>query len=160
MDAAMNRYLIGAVMAGLVLLGMAGAGRLGRLFADSGQTGQAVKSQASAALGSLPVEQAGRLARRQSDPQGAPTAAVGANVSNAPANSRSQPPATRSQPATTPVQPFTSRAQTPPSVTISPNQATPTVPSGDISPLQPDLVRPGGDQPQPNPELDAIPALW
>ncbi len=108
---------------------------------------------ASAALGSLPVEQAGRLARRQSDPQVAPTAAVGANVSNAPASSRSQP-------ATTPVQPFTSRAQTPPSVTISPNQATPTVPSGDISPLQPDLVRPGGDQPPPNPELDAIPALW
>jgi len=155
MDAAMNRYLIGAVMAGMVLLGMAGAGRLGRLFADPGQTGQAVKSQASAALGSLPVEQAGRLVRRQSDPQGPPTAAVGAN---APASSRSQP-------ASTPAQPTTTRAQTPPSVTISPNQATPaqatpTVPSGDISPLQPDLVRPGGDQPQPNPELDAIPALW
>ena len=93
MDAAMNRYLIGAVMAGLVLLGMAGAGRLGRLFADSGQTGQAVKSQASAALGSLPVEQAGRLVRRQSDPQG-PTAAVGANVSNAPASSESTRPYT------------------------------------------------------------------
>ncbi|MFM7529055.1 MAG: hypothetical protein ACKO63_11345 [Nodosilinea sp.] len=150
MDAAMNRYLIGAVMAGLVLLGMVGAGRLGRLFADPGQTGQAAKSQASAALGSLPVEQAGRLAQRQSDPQGAPTAAVGAN---APASSRSQP-------ATTPVQPFTTQSQTPPSVTISPNQATPTVPSGDISPLQPDLVRPGGDQPSPNPDLDAIPALW
>jgi hypothetical protein len=150
MDAAMNRYLIGAVMAGLVLLGMVGAGRLGRLFADPGRTDQSAKSQASAALGSLPVEQAGRLARRQSDPQVAPTAAVGAN---APASSRSQP-------ATTPVQPFTTQSQTPPSVTISPNQATPTVPSGDISPLQPDLVRPGGDQPQPNPELDAIPALW
>ncbi len=155
MDAAMNRYLIGAVMAGLVLLGMVGAGRLGRLFADPGQTGQAAKSQASAAVGSLPVEQAGRLVRRQSDPQGAPTAAVGANVSNAPAM-------TRAQSATTPAQP---RAQTPPRVTISPNQAppaqtTPTVPTGDISPLQPDLVRSGGDQPQSNPDLDAIPALW
>ena len=155
MDAAMNRYLIGAVMAGLVLLAMAGAGRL---FADPGQTGQAAKSKASAAVGSLPVEQAGRLVRRQSDPQGASTAAVGANVSNAPGSSRSQP-------ASTPAQPATTRAQTAPPVTISPNQAipaqtTPTVPGGDISPLQPDLVRPGGDQPQPNPELDAIPALW
>jgi hypothetical protein len=157
MDATMNRYLIGAVMAGLVLLGMVGVGRLGRMFADPAQTGQAAKSQASAALGSLPVEQAGRLVRRQSDPQGAPTAAVGANVSSPAAS-------TRAQPATAPSQPV-SPGQTSPPVTLNPNQptpaqTTPTAPSGDISPLQPDLVRPGGDRPQPNADLDAIPALW
>jgi hypothetical protein len=65
MDAAMNRYLIGAVMAGLVLLGMAGAGRWATcLLTRADWPGRQVS--ASAALGSLPVEQAGRLVRRQS----------------------------------------------------------------------------------------------
>ncbi|MFZ4638978.1 MAG: hypothetical protein ACOYMP_01060 [Nodosilinea sp.] len=153
----MSRYLFGVLLASLVLTIGSGLGGFNRLFAESSQTTKALPEDGSKGLGSLPIEQAGRLVKRQSQPQPGATQAVGANVGSSPAAS-SVGMAANSTPSSTPAQ-SPIPPQPSPNVIPRPSQPAPVVPRGDISPIQPNLVKPENLQPQNQP-LDSIPALW
>ena len=65
----MNRFIIGGVLAGIVLMLMSG---LSRLQGDRPERGQLASQQNTTAqdadgLGALPLEQAGQLVQRQSE---------------------------------------------------------------------------------------------
>lgn len=156
----MSRYLFGVLLASLVLTIGSGLGGFNRLFADSSQTTKALPEDGGKGLGSLPIEQAGRLVKRQSQPQAGATQAVGANVGSSPAAPAASGVgmAANSTPSSTPAQ-SPIPPQTSPNVIPRPSQPAPVVPRGDISPIQPNLVKPENLQPQNQP-LDSIPALW
>ncbi|HIK43491.1 MAG TPA: hypothetical protein IGR64_01245 [Leptolyngbyaceae cyanobacterium M65_K2018_010] len=153
----MNRYLIGAILAGLVLLAMSGLQGINRLFADNSRMRSDLRAEDSS-LGTLPIEQAGRIVRRQgqADSAGMPAAGTGTWGGSGSGGEDS----------------FTSEGGAPraiPNATIapaSPNEVSRTTPvgptstSGDIAPIESNLVRPGSVQPPTDPGLDSIPALW
>ncbi|MBU6230402.1 MAG: hypothetical protein KGQ93_11990 [Cyanobacteria bacterium REEB459] len=139
----MSRYLIGVLLASLFL--SVGWGGASRLFADSSQTPTNSNNQSSDGLGSAPVEQAGRLVKRQSQPGSAGIRAVGANAGG-------------SKTAASPNSSLTPKPF-PPNVVPSVSAVAPVAPTGDISPIQPDLVKPENLRPQNQP-LDSVPALW
>lgn len=156
----MNRFMIGGILAALVLMLTGG---LNRLFGDRSQepplaSQQNITAQDVNDLGTLPLEQAGRLVQRQSE--------VGTNGISATGDS-------------TFIDQGSGRATISPSntgtagtsgVTAAPGNVIPrtgaatTFPAtgGDIAPIQPGLVQPGvvEQRPAPDPNLDSIPALW
>ncbi|WP_035984900.1 hypothetical protein [Leptolyngbya sp. KIOST-1] len=166
----MNRFIIGGILAAMVVMLTGG---LNRLFRDRPQGAQLASQrntalqqpgqQAGNDLGSVPLEQAGRLVQRQSE--------VGTNGIPAPGDSAFgtqtngngdpfgraviSPDQTGTAPAAGNVIPRTGGATTFPANTSPPNTG------GDIAPIQPGLVQPGEvPRPAPDPDLDSIPALW
>ena len=157
----MNRFIIGGILAAIVV---ALTGGLGRMFTESdSQTGLTSVNRnnnnnqgETGDLGTLPVEQAGQLVRRQSDVgTGTPTTSdfVGQDPQGMPPGGRPD-----ISPETTGA---VGTAGTTGNVIPRTNQTTtfPTT-SGDIAPVQPGLVQPGVDQRPIDPDLDSIPALW
>ena len=153
----MNRFVFGGILAAIVVLMMGG---INRLFADR-QPGTARVDRTTAPtteggdLGSLPVEQAGQLVRRQRDLANGSTAATPDTVFN------------NQDPGMTPgdraiIAPSTTTGAAGANNNVIPRTGqTSTSPAfgGDIAPIQPGLVRPGAG-PQDDSDLDAIPALW
>ncbi|MBW4486071.1 MAG: hypothetical protein KME14_26410 [Tildeniella torsiva UHER 1998/13D] len=156
----MNRFMIGGILAALVLMLTGG---LNRLLGDRSQNAPLASQQNSTAqdvndLGTLPLEQAGRLVQRQSE--------VGSN-NGISATGNSTFPDQGSGRAT--ISPSNTGAGTD-GFTAAPGNVIPrtgaatTYPTtgGDIAPIQPGLVQPGvvEQRPAPDPDLDSIPALW
>jgi hypothetical protein len=151
----MNRYIAGGLLAALVLLVSSGLNGLGRLLPVSGITEPPRPSEREA-LGTSPIEQAGRVVQRQS----------GATV--AVPDTTFQDPTIRSGNGAigAPVAPLDIpeteiRPQTP-NVIPRPGEAPQaTTVTGDVSPIQPELIQPGAtDRPGIDQDLDSIPALW
>lgn len=156
----MNRFIIGGILAAIVV---ALTGGLGRMFTESdAQTrvtsvnpdnNNAENLGEAGDLGSLPVEQAGQLVRRQSD--------VGTGTRTTPdfigQDPGGMPPGGR--PDISPEAAGT--AGTAGNVIPRLNQTT-TFPTtgGDIAPIDSDLVRPDNREPPIEPPVDSIPALW
>ncbi len=159
----MNRFIIGGILAAIVV---ALTGGLGRMFTESdartGLTGvnrnnnNADNRGEAGDLGSLPVEQAGQLVRRQSDVgTGTPTTSdfVGQDPQGMPPGGRPD------------ISPETSGAAGTAGTAgnVIPRTSQPTTfptTGGDIAPIQPELVQPGLEQRPTDPDLDSIPALW
>jgi hypothetical protein len=159
MREAMNRYIVGAIMAGLVLLAMSGIGGVSGLFADNARLRDDLSPDDSS-LGTLPIEQAGRIVQRQGQATGA-TPATGTTTGGTMAPNDISPEGTFTPP--------TGTGNNIPNATIRPAQTNviPRSPeagqfstTGDIAPIQPGLVRPETTLPPSDPELDSIPALW
>jgi hypothetical protein len=156
----MNRFMIGGILAALVLMLTGG---LNRLLGDRSQDAPLASQQNSTTqdvndLGTLPLEQAGRLVQRQSE-VGTSTgiSATGNNTFTDQGNNR----ATISPNNTGAI--GTSGGTAAPGNVIPRTGAATTYPasSGDIAPIQPNLVQPGVvERPAPDPDLDSIPALW
>ncbi|MFM7471272.1 MAG: hypothetical protein LVS60_12975 [Nodosilinea sp. LVE1205-7] len=149
----MSRYLLGVLLASLLLTIGSGLTSVSRLFADSSQDSKALNNKSSPGLGSLPIEQAGRLVKRQSQPEASATQAVGAHAES--------PNTVNGSTSTTPMATNSTEATTLPQPNPTPEGSNnaPVVPTGDISPIQPNLVKPENLRPQNQP-LDSIPALW
>jgi hypothetical protein len=163
----MNRFIIGGILAAIVS-GLTGG--LGRMFAerdaqlqspgiqtDAGPTG----TEPAGDLGSLPIEQAGQLAQRQSEVGtngiGMTSDFVGQDIEGMPPGGRPDiSPPTAGQPG--------AAGTTGSDGNVIPRTGeTTTFPAtgGDIAPIQPGLVQPGVDLQRPiDPDLDSIPALW
>lgn len=160
----MNRFVIGGVLAALVMMLMGG---LNRLMSDRSQdpqpNGQAAQGQNADGLGTLPLDQAGRLVQRQSEvgsTNGTPasgdnTFGDGSFIDQGNQRATISPNGTGTTgsngvtPASGNVIPRTGGATTFPAT------------GGDIAPIQPGLVQPDAVQrPAPDPDLDSIPALW
>ncbi|MFQ4137490.1 hypothetical protein PGN35_014330 [Nodosilinea sp. PGN35] len=158
----MNRFVIGGLLAALVLILTGG---LNRLLADRSQEprpgGQptAAQGQNADGLGTLPLDQAGRLVQRQSEvgstngtPVGGDTTGDSAFIDQANQRATISPNnggGSGVTPAPGNVIPRTGGATTFPA------------PGGDVAPIQPGLVQPDAVQrPAPDPDLDSIPALW
>lgn len=145
----MNRYIVGGILAALVMAATSGLGPL----SVQGQDDRAPRTEAPGdeALGTRPIERAGRIAQRQSQ---------GNNDEPVSISPDAQP--------TDPTPTFPDGAQTfPPQESSTPSDVIPrgdvapaTTASGDISPVQPELVRPGVTSSVDDSDLDAIPALW
>ncbi|MBE9137608.1 hypothetical protein IQ254_10345 [Nodosilinea sp. LEGE 07088] len=154
----MNRFVIGGILAAIVVLL---TGSLSRLLGDRspepGLVGSQPNTTETGDLGSLPVEQAGQLVRRQSDlgAGGIPTSPD--TVFN------DQPGATMPSGRST-LSPDTTGTFTPAPGNVIPRPGdTATYPAnvGDIAPVQPGLVQPGVRPENPtDPDIDSIPALW
>lgn len=156
----MNRFMIGGILAALVLMLTGG---LNRLLGDRSQETPLARQQNTTAqnadgLGTLPLDQAGRLVQRQSE--------VGTNNGiSATGNSTF----TDQGSSRTTLSPSTTGTAGTNGVTPAPENVIPrtgaatTFPAtgGDIAPIQPGLVQPGVvERPAPDPDLDSIPALW
>jgi hypothetical protein len=155
----MNRFIIGGILAALVLMLTGG---LNRFLGDRSEGEQLASQQNTTAqdadgLGALPLEQAGRLVQRQSEVSANGTAATGnstftdqgSNRATISPNNTGTTGANGVTPAPGNVIPRTGAATTFPAT------------GGDIAPIQPGLVQPDAVQrPAPDPELDSIPALW
>lgn len=155
----MNRFIIGGVAAALVLML---TGMLSRLSGDRPPEGGLASQQDTTAqnadgLGSLPLEQAGQLAQRQSEVGSTGTAAAGNSTFTDQGSDRATlSPATTGTTGANGVNPA-------PGNVIPRTGAATTFPAtgGDIAPIQPSLVQPDAVQrPASDPELDSIPALW
>ncbi len=164
----MNRFIIGGILAALVV---ALTGGLNQRFAErdrsanltaQSQTDSTASTPASD-LGSLPVEQAGQLVRRQSDLSAGGISATSDSVFNS-QDSGAMPPNGRAI-----IAPANTGVGTPGFVSPAPGNVIPrtsggavTLPNtaGDIAPIQPGLVQPGVNQPAADPDLESIPALW
>lgn len=155
----MNRFIIGGILAALVVMLTGG---LNRFLGDRSQDAPVARQQSNTVqnvddLGTLPLEQAGRLVQRQSE-VGTSTgvSATGDNTFIDQGNNRSTispnntgATGTSGGTAAGNVIPRTGAATTYPA------------PGGDIAPIQPGLVQPDEVQrPAPDPDLDSIPALW
>ena len=173
----MNRFVIGGILASIVV---ALTGGINRLFADRSQTSSltnrpstslqqsdSVASAPASDLGSLPVEQAGQLVRRQSEASAGGISAASNSVFTdqgagaAPPNGRAiiAPTNTATQGADGT---FTTVNPAPGNViprTTGTTTFSTTTTTGDISPIQPNLVQPGVQRPG-DPDLESIPALW
>lgn len=154
----MNRYVIGSILASIVLLASNGLRGFANLFPSSPDQRDNVDFS-DGSLGTLPIEQAGRLAQRQSQvtPGGVRTSSD--SVTNPSASGQPEPfqDSFRSAPN---MAPNAVNNQTPGNVIPQGGTTAQQLPaSGDIAPLQPDLIRPG-TQPAPDRDLDSIPALW
>jgi hypothetical protein len=161
---AMNRFVIGGILAAMVLLLTGG---LNRLFADRRSDGQLPRAQRTTTdvngglddLGSLPIEQAGQLVRRQSDLGAGGTTRTTGDTVFGDSGAQGMPAGGRATISPT----GTAGAQVAPAQgNVIPRTGTATTfPTGDIAPIQPGLVQPGEVQrPAPDPDLDSIPALW
>lgn len=157
----MNRFIIGGVLAALVLMLMGG---LNRFLGDRTQEGGVASQQDAAAqdaddLGALPLEQAGRLVQRQSEVSTNRTAATG----NSSFTDQGSDRATIS-PANTGTTGANSVTPAPGNVIPRTGAATTPTTGGDIAPIDPNLVQPGVEgrvqRPAPDPNVDSIPALW
>lgn len=168
----MNRYVLGGVLLGLVFIalsGITGNNRTARSNTTQGQTdrSQPDRSQpnrnGTRDLGTLPIDQAGRVIRRQGD--GASSLSTDPPTTEAfPQQSELAP-----DPASTPDS-FTAPAPAagpnsgmrPVPNNVIPQQPANTSPSvsGDIDVVNPNLVRPEMQPPTTSPDLDPIPALW
>ncbi len=156
----MNRYFIGAIMAGLVLLALSRVGGENRLVADNAnQPGGELRAASDSGLGTLPIDQAGRIAQRQTQPTGGVPAAGTGALGQMPANGTGT--ATFTAPAGT-GQPIPNATISPGATGVAPRPATGNQfpATGDISPVQPDLVRPETLPANPDQDPDSIPALW
>ncbi len=162
----MNRFVIGGILAAIVVLMMGG---INRLFADR-QPGTTRLDRTTAPttteggdLGRLPVEQAGQLVRRQRDLANGGTAAGSDTVFN-----NQDPGMTPGQRAI--IAPGTAGTGTAGTGAAGANNnniiprtgqaGTSPAFGGDIAPIQPGLVRPGAEQQTDDSDLDSIPALW
>ncbi|TVQ12695.1 MAG: hypothetical protein EA368_03370 [Leptolyngbya sp. DLM2.Bin27] len=161
----MNRFIIGGILAAIVI-GLTGG--LGRIFTDTnarqegaGQTTAGQNNGAAGDLGSLPIEQAGQLARRQSE--------VGNNGVGITSDFLGQdpvgiPPGGRPDISPPAAGQTGTAGMTGSNGNVIPRTGeTATFPTtgGDIAPIQPGLVQPGVDLQRPSdPDLDSIPALW
>jgi hypothetical protein len=161
----MNRYIVGAIMAGLALLAMSGIGGVNGLFADNTRLRDNLSADDSS-LGTLPIEQAGRIVQRQGPATTGVTPATGTTIGDTMAPNGGVPNDISPEASyTTP----TGVGNNIPNATIRPAQTNviPRVPeagqlstTGDIAPIQPGLIRPETSLPTSDPELDSIPALW
>ena len=153
----MNRFIIAGVLAAIVALMMGG---MNQLFADrQPDTARLDRTTAPTTegndLGSLPVEQAGQLVRRQSDLANGATAARSDTVFNnqdpgmTPGDRAIIAPGTAGTADTNNIIPRTGQAGT-----------RPNYGGGDIAPIQPGLVQPGAGERPDDSDLDSIPALW
>ncbi|NMF85859.1 hypothetical protein [Nodosilinea sp. P-1105] len=141
----MNRYVIGGILATLVMAIASGLGPIG--FGEANDRSPRASTPEQEALGTRPIERAGQIVQRQSQ---ANNAAV---------------PITPDSALTDPQDIFSDLAE--PTISPAPNNVIPQTGAdttasgfGDISPVQPDLVRPGVTAPSDDSDLDAIPALW
>lgn len=162
----MNRFMIGGILAALVLTLMGG---LNRLLGDRSQETPLASQQNTTAqdvndLGTLPLEQAGQLVQRQSEVatnNGIPATGDSTFIDQGNGRATISPSNAGTATGTTGTN----------GVTAAPGNVIPrtgeanTFPTtgGDIAPIVQDLVRPPGEvvdprPPQPNP--DPIPALW
>lgn len=159
----MNRYVLGGATVFLLLVALWGGGGISQRLRGNAQVQNGTQPD-NGTLGTLPIEQAGQVVRRQGgDP--APIDPLPMDPDNlTPENSR--PPASGS--FTTPGDiPPTIRPSSPPTnppQNVIPRQGVTTLPApvgGDIAPVQPDLVRPDPLPPViDDPGLESIPALW
>lgn len=169
----MNRFIIGGILAAMVVLL---TGSLNRFFTDRDQapslatrsladsvTSDSARSETVSDLGSLPVEQAGQLVRRQSDVNAGGVSATSDSVFTE-QGAGATPPGGRAiiSPANTGTVGSSGTVNSAPGNVIPRTGAAATSPTtvGDIAPIQPDLVQPGAGQRPTDPELDSIPALW
>ncbi|MGB3309310.1 MAG: hypothetical protein WBG32_04085 [Nodosilinea sp.] len=158
----MNRFIIGGIMAAIVVMMAGGLNRLLSDRFDDSAEGSRISSQPTTTgqanngdLGSVPLEQAGQLVQRQSE--------VGANGISATGDSalgtQGTVPGERSV-----ISPDTTGTATPAPGNVIPRTggaATFPATTGDVAPIQPGLVQPGEvTRPAPDPDLDSIPALW
>jgi hypothetical protein len=157
----MNRFIIGAIMAGLVLLALSGIGGVNRFFSDNDRLRSDLRAEGDSSLGTLPIDQAGRIVRRQTQ------AANGIPATGTATFGQTGLPADGSGPSsfTTPGvtgQPIPSATISPTATTVAPRTGTNNQFSstGDVSPVQPDLVRPETLPPASDQNLESIPALW
>ncbi|MBE9157103.1 hypothetical protein IQ265_09735 [Nodosilinea sp. LEGE 06152] len=156
----MNRFIIGGILAAIAVMLTGG---LNRLLSDRSQGAQLTSQRNTTAesnggdLGSVPLEQAGRLVQRQSEVGTNGISATGnstftdqnSNRATISPNTTGTAGANGGSPASGNVIPRPGGAATFPAAT------------GDIAPIQPGLVQPGEvARPAPDPELDSIPALW
>lgn len=157
----MNRFIIGGVLAALVLM-LTGWGS--RFLGDRSEEARLASQQNTTAqnadgLGALPLEQAGQLVQRQSEVGTNSTAAAGNSAFTDQGNNRAT------------ISPNNTGTTGASGVTPAPGNVIPrtgaatTYPAtgGDIAPIQPGLVQPDAAQrpaPAPDPALDSIPALW
>ncbi|HSM84270.1 MAG TPA: hypothetical protein VLS96_21450 [Nodosilinea sp.] len=156
----MNRFVIGGILAAIVVLL---TGSLNRLLSDSEGGRVAARrdstDQAVGDLGTLPIEQAGRLVQRQSQVGSNPgTRAGGDSVFGN--QGEVVPPGQRSiiSPDNTGAAGAGAGAG---NVIPRAGGATTFPATGDVAPIQPDLVQPGATpRPTPDPDLESIPALW
>ena len=155
----MNRFIIGGILAAIVV---ALTGGLGRMFTESDSQAELTSVNRNnnnnqgetGDLGTLPVEQAGQLVRRQSDVGTRTTSDfVGQDPQGMPQGGR---------PDISPEITGAAGAAGAAGNVIPRTDQTTTFPttSGDIAPVQPGLVQPGVDQRPIDPDLDSIPALW
>jgi hypothetical protein len=156
----MNRFMIGGILAALVVML---PGVFNRLMGDRSEGARLASQQNTTAqnadgLGTLPLEQAGRLVQRQSE--------VGTNNGTAATGNSSFIDQGGDRATISPATTGTTGAN---GVTPAPGNVIPrtgaatTFPAtgGDIAPIQPGLVQPDAVQrPAPDPDLDSIPALW
>lgn len=159
----MNRFVIGGILAAIVMLMMGG---INRLFADR-QPGTARLDRTTSPttetgdLGSLPVEQAGQLVQRQRDLANGGAAARSDTVFNN--QDPGQDPGGMSPGARSIMAPDTTPGTAGANNNVIPRtgqSATSPAFGGDIAPIQPGLVQPGAGQRPDDSDLDSIPALW
>lgn len=160
----MNRFMIGGILAALVLMLTGG---LNRLLGNRSQETPLARQQNTTAqnadgLGTLPLDQAGRLVQRQSEVgTNNGISATGNSTFTDQGSSRTtfSPSATGTATGTAGTNGFTAPAGN----VIPRTGAATTFPAtgGDIAPIQPELVRPGVVVETPPPDsVDSIPALW
>jgi hypothetical protein len=148
---AMNRYIGGGLLAALILLLSSGVDRLGTIWPNFGAS-ERLQGRDLVPVGTLPIEQAGRVVQRQ----GERSRAMPNSVFNTdPFNQNRTAPRTEIAPQNIPASEIR-----PPTVDVIPRTggaAPATTTTGDVAPIQSDLVQPGspGDR-----DLDSIPALW
>lgn len=155
----MNRFVIGGILAALVLMLTGGLNRFLGMGAQEEQLASQpdTTTQNADGLGTLPLEQAGRLVQRQSEVSSNGISATGNTTFTDQGSDRAT------------ISPTAAGATGASGTTAAPGNVIPrtgaaaTFPatSGDIAPIQPSLVQPDAVQrPTPDPELDSIPALW
>jgi hypothetical protein len=159
----MNRFVIGGILAAIVVMLAGGVNRLWSDRVDDSAEGARISSQPTTTgqdnggdLGSVPIEQAGQLVQRQSEVGTNGISATGDSVFG---NQGTVPPGDRAV-----ISPNTTGTATPAPGNVIPRTggaATFPTTTGDIAPIQPGLVQPGEvTRPAPDPDLDSIPALW
>jgi hypothetical protein len=145
----MNRYIGAGLLAALAVLIGSGLDNVGAILPRFGSD----ESRVTPPVGTQPIEQAGKVVRRQGETVGTvPTAPFpsgsemiqGTNV-----------PTQNGLPAQDGTQP------TPNVIPRTTGVAPATTTTGDVAPIQEDLVRSGAsDLPEVDEGLDSIPALW
>lgn len=158
----MNRYVLGGILLGLVLVALSGLAGVNRLASSNDSQRRQLRDSPNN-LGTLPIDQAGRVVRRQGD------SAPAAPTAQSPTESFPQQSELSPDPASGQGSSFTAPGGSvpnaelrPASPNVIPQQSGNTVPSvsGDIDPVNPSLVRPEMSPPTTDPNLEPIPALW
>lgn len=155
----MNRYVLGGIVLGLVLVALSGLAGVNRLASSNDNQHRQLRNSTDN-LGTLPIDQAGRVVRRQGD------SAPAAPTVQSPTGSFSQQSELSADPASSqdsfiaPAGGVPNREIRPATPNVIPQQPASTTPSGDIDPVNPNLVRPEMSPPTTDPDLEPIPALW